>query len=68
MAAGPLETDVATHCERGAFGMPYSSSDHCDAEQKVWREREGLWHTQIIHDDDCPWFVARQERLKGVGR
>jgi hypothetical protein len=38
--------------------------DHCDAYQKVTAHAHGLPGIHMIsvfHDDDCPWYLARQE-------
>lgn len=34
--------------------------DSCDAYQTVGPLAEGVWQVAVHHDDDCPWFTARE--------
>lgn len=36
--------------------------DHCDAYQTLDRTGDQLWSMNVRHDDDCPWWIERQER------
>lgn len=38
----------------------------CLAYQTVDRDRDGIYHVRIHHDDTCPWLSAREARLKAA--
>jgi hypothetical protein len=48
-----------------ATGVPLDvpgGCDHCDAFQRVRIEARLMWSITVMHDDDCPWFIAYEAR------
>jgi hypothetical protein len=43
---------------RGAWDCPGG----CDAEAELVNDGGGLFRIKVMHDDDCPWFLAYTAR------